>query len=381
MLTFMLFYFGVYGSMHAYVYWKVYHGLQPDGWPLSLFTLFLLVMLNGPILVHHLEKWDLVLPATIMAWISYTWMAFVLWFLFIGIVRDLYNTGIRLAALFAPDTYRLIIPPKPFLAASLILIAAATVWGFIEARGLTVEQVTIKTNSLSSGNADVKSVKVAQISDVHIGLIEGKRRLEQILAILEEEKPDILLCTGDLIDGTNPHTNHLSQTLARYNPPLGKFAVTGNHEYYAGLKESLAFLHEAGFTVLRGVSTQVGPIRISGVDDPGRRRKGEVSYTDEAAALAMGDDDSFTILMKHRPNIDPSSLGKYDLQLSGHTHKGQIFPFNYPVKLRHKYIAGLYNLAGGSMIYTSRGTGTWGPPLRLFAPAEVTIFTIESSQI
>jgi predicted MPP superfamily phosphohydrolase len=378
MLIFMLVYFGVYGSMHAYVFWKVYHALQPEGWPFALFTLFLLVMLNGPLLVRFLEGKGLVLPATIMAWISYTWMAFLLWFLFIGIVRDLYNTGIRLAAQLTPDAYRLIIPPKPFLLASLLLIAIATVWGFIEARGLTVEQVTIKTNSLSSDNAGVKSIKIAQISDVHIGLIEGKRRLEQISAILEKEKPDILLCTGDLVDGMTPHTNHLSEILARYNPPLGKFAVTGNHEFYAGLKESLAFLHEAGFVVLRGNSIQAGPVRISGVDDPAGSRTGEASYTDEAAALAMGDKNSFTILMKHQPNIKERSLGQFDLQLSGHTHKGQIFPFNYPVKLRHKYIAGLYNLAGGSMIYTSRGTGTWGPPLRLFAPAEVTIFTIES---
>lgn len=373
----LIVFFAIYGPMNAYVFWKVQQAMQPKGWPLSLFTFFLLVMLNGPILVHHLEKWGLVLPATVMAWIAYTWMAFLLWFLFIGLTRDLFNTGMRIAARITPEAYRLIIPPKPFLVASLVLIAAATVLGFIEARGLTVEQITIKTDFLSSGDASSKSVKVAQISDVHIGLIEGKRRLEQIIAILEEEKPDILLCTGDLLNGGILHTSHLSEVLARHNPPLGKFAVTGNHEYYAGLEDSLAFMNEAGFTVLRGTSVQAGPIHIAGVDDPAGPRMKQLSYTDETAALAMGDDDSFTILMKHQPDIRKQSLGQFDLQLSGHTHKGQIFPFNYVVKLRHKYIAGLYPLTSGSMIYTSRGTGTWGPPLRLFAPAEVTIITIE----
>ena len=110
-------------------------------------------------------------------------------------------------------------------------------------------------------------------------------------------------------------------------------------------------------------------------------KKKKPSYTDEAAAMAVGNasgvKNSFTILMKHQPDIREESLGRFDLQLSGHTHKGQIFPFNFPVKLRHRYIAGLYDLGRGSQIYTSRGTGTWGPPLRLFAPAEVTIFTIK----
>jgi predicted MPP superfamily phosphohydrolase len=172
----------------------------------------------------------------------------------------------------------------------------------------------------------------------------------------------------------------MSTYFAAINPPLGKFAVTGNHEFYAGLKESLAFLKDAGFTVLRGQAVTTGPIRVAGVDFPAERYIDQPSYIDEQAALDMGDDEGlFTILLKHHPLIEESSLGRFQLQLSGHTHKGQIFPFNYPVRFRYRYIAGLYDLGQGSSVYTSRGTGTWGPPLRLFAPAEVTIFTIESA--
>ncbi|MDF1535276.1 MAG: metallophosphoesterase [bacterium] len=373
MILFMLVYFGIYGSMHAYLFWKIHQVLQPEGLFLAAFTGFLLLMLNGPILVRILERNGQIMPATVLAWISYTWMAFLLWFWFLAVIRDLFNIGVRIAAQIAPDAYRLIIHARPALLVSLVLIALATIWGLVEARGLTVEHVTIKSGAFSSTSGPVK---VAQISDIHIGLIEGQRRLEQIVAILEREKPDILLCTGDLIDGMTPHTNHLSKAFTRYDPPLGKFAVTGNHEFYAGLRGSLAFMEEAGFTVLRGTSAQAGPLRIAGVDDPAGSRTGEASYTDEAAALAMGNGSSFTILMKHQPDITTRSLGQFDLQLSGHTHKGQIFPFNFPVKLRHPYIAGLYELDSGSRIYTSRGTGTWGPPLRLLAPAEVTIFTI-----
>ncbi len=374
MITFLLIYFGIYGSMHAYFFWKTVQALQPQGWPLLFLTGFLLLMVNGPILVRFLERNDQILGATILAWVTYTWMAVLLWFLSMGVVRDLWNTGVRAAALITPGSYRLIVPAKPAYMIILVLISAATVWGFYEGRGLRTERVTIRTQLLPPGS---KPIKVAQISDVHLGIIEGQKRIDQITSILFDEKPDLLLCTGDLMDGAIPHLDHMSIYFAAINPPLGKFAVTGNHEFYAGLEESLAFLEDAGFTVLRGQAVTTGPVRVAGVDFPAERHTGQLSYTDEEAALDMSDEGLFTILLKHQPFIEASSLGRFQLQLSGHTHKGQIFPFNYPVKLRYRYIAGLYDLGEGSSVYTSRGTGTWGPPLRLFSPAEVTIFTIE----
>ncbi len=376
MLIFLLIYFGIYGSMHAYFFWKTVQALQPQGWWLALLTGFLLLMLNGPILVRVLERNDQILGATAMAWVSYTWMAILLWFLSMGIVRDLWNTGVRAAALITPESYRLILPPKPAYIIIIVLISAATVLGFFEARDLKTERITIRTQLLPPGS---KPVKIAQISDVHLGVIEGQKRIDQIASIIFDEKPDLLLCTGDLMDGAIPHLNHMSAYFAAINPPLGKFAVTGNHEFYAGIKESLAFLKDAGFIVLRGQAVTTGPVRVAGVDFPAERQTSQLSYTDEGAALDMGDDAGlFTILLKHHPVVEESSLGRFQLQLSGHTHKGQIFPFNYPVKLRYHYLAGLYDLGRGSRIYTSRGTGTWGPPLRLLAPPEVTIFTIES---
>ena len=371
----MLVYFGIYGSMHIYFLLKTVQALQLEGWPLLFLIGFLLLMVNGPILVRVLERNDQILGATALAWLSYTWMAILLWFLSLGIVRDLWNTGVRAAALITPESYRLIFPAKPAYMIFLVLITGATIWGFFEARDLKTERITIKTQLLPSGT---KPVRIAQISDVHLGIIEGQKRIDQIASILYDEKPDMLVCTGDLMDGAIPHLNHMSAYFAAINPPLGKFAVTGNHEFYAGLEQSLAFLKDAGFTVLRGEAVTVGPVRVAGVDFPAERQTGQLSHVDEGAAFAMGETEGlFTILLKHHPFIEDSSVGRFQLQLSGHTHKGQIFPFNYPVRIRYRYIAGLYDLGKGSKVYTSRGTGTWGPPLRLFSPAEVTIITIE----
>lgn len=374
MLIFMVIYFGIYGSMHIYFFIKTFQALQPQGWPLLFLIAFLLLMVNGPILVRFLERSDQVLGAAALAWVSYTWMAVLLWFLSMGIIKDIWNTGVRAAAHITPESYRLIIPAKPAYIFILAIISAAAIWGYFEGRELRTERITLKTNLLPPGSGPVK---IAQISDVHLGIIEGQRRIDQITSIIFDEKPDLLVCTGDLMDGAIPHLNHLSSHFAAINPPLGKFAVTGNHEFYAGLRESLAFLRDAGFTVLRGETAITGPLRLAGVDFPAQRQTGDTAHINEQAALDKDDEKGlFTILLKHHPLVEELSVGKFQLQLSGHTHKGQIFPFNYPVRLRYKYIAGLYDLGKGSKIYTNRGTGTWGPPLRLFSPAEVTIITI-----
>ena len=377
MSTFLLIYFGIYGSMHLYFFIRTVQALQLQGWLLLGLILFLLLMVNGPILVRFLERNDQILGAAAMAWVSYTWMAILLWFLSLGIIRDLWNIGVRLAAQIIPESYKFVIPARPAYLIILVVIAAATFWGFFEARDLKTDRITIKTRLLPPESS---AIKVAQISDVHLGIIEGQRRINQIASILFDEKPDLLLCTGDLMDGAIPHLNHMSAYFTAINPPLGKFAVTGNHEFYAGLDKSLAFIKDAGFTILRGKAMTTGPLRIAGVDFPAGRQTGQITYTNERTTLDIDDNKGlFTILLKHSPDVEESSVGRFQLQLSGHTHKGQIFPFNYPVRLRYRYIAGLYDLGKGSEVYTSRGTGTWGPPLRLFAPAEVTIITIEKA--
>ncbi len=377
MIYFILFYFGIYGGMHLYFLLKCHLACGTEGWHALFLILFLLLMLNGPILVRILERHGAVLPATILAWISYIWMAVLLWFVFLGLIRDIWNTAVRLMGRVLPGAYSLVIPAKFAFVAILVLIGTATVWGFIEGRSLRTERVTIQTDLLPPGTGPVR---IAQISDVHIGLIEGKKRIDQIISILFEEDPDILVSTGDLVDGNVPHTDHLAHLFALYRPPWGKFAVTGNHEFYAGLEGSLQFHEDAGFQVLRGTSVEAGPIRIAGVDDPAGSHTGETTFLDETAALSTVHQDQFTILLKHQPLVQDPSVGLFQLQLSGHTHKGQIFPFSIPVRLRYRYYAGLFSLGQGSKIYTSRGTGTWGPPLRLFSPAEVTILTIKGSE-
>jgi hypothetical protein len=174
---------------------------------------------------------------------------------------------------------------------------------------------------------------------------------------------------------TNPQG--LGEFLQEIQPRYGKFAVTGNHEYYAGLSQPLDFTQRAGFTVLRGeVQTLPIGIHIAGVDDPIGNRYGLNKNITEKELLSNPDREGFTILLKHRPVVDQDAAGLFDLQLSGHVHKGQIFPFNLLTYIHYPVRAGHNSLASGSSIYVSRGTGTWGPPVRFLAPPEVTVIDL-----
>ncbi|MEK6776566.1 MAG: hypothetical protein AABY87_06780 [bacterium] len=169
----------------------------------------------------------------------------------------------------------------------------------------------------------------------------------------------------------------LSELMAGIRPRYGKFAVMGNHEYYAGIGQTLDFTRKAGFTMLRdeGVSAGCG-ISIAGVDDPAGRRYGLKDQVSEKALLQGLPHGPFTLLLKHRPVVDQGSVGLFDLQLSGHVHKGQIFPFNLIAWFYYPLRAGESVLGNGSHLYVSRGSGTWGPPIRFLAPPEITVIEL-----
>jgi predicted MPP superfamily phosphohydrolase len=204
------------------------------------------------------------------------------------------------------------------------------------------------------------------------------------LEVVRNANPDILVSTGDLVDGrlsreeVLSRLNSIAAIIAALPTKAGKFAVAGNHEFYAGIGPSLDFTRAAGFTVLRNQSAQLPEgITITGIDDLALDRKsGNSVSTAESELLKPFPTDKFHLLLKHRPVVPASSDGRFDLQLSGHVHKGQLFPFNLLVRLKFPIPCGTTSTAANSKIHVSRGSGTWGPPMRFLAPPEVTIIDI-----
>ncbi|MFH1603532.1 MAG: metallophosphoesterase [Pseudomonadota bacterium] len=366
MLTFLSVALLIYGSMHLYALcnvWRVF----PHSFGLALaLTLAGTVLTLSPVIVWLLERqsWHRATVAT--AWVSYTWMGYLFLFLCIGLLFDL---GHAVATLLNFDW-----PLNKLLAFRTVglLALAALGYGFVEARRIQVEEVNITTPKLASGR-----VTIAQISDLHLGIMLGDDFLDRVLGKLHEIKPDIVVATGDIVDGQGDDLEALARRFHSYAPPLGAYAVTGNHEYHAGLENSLSFLRNAGFTVLRGESAKAGGIVLVGVDDRTALFSGQQARLDTSRALASITANDFIVLLKHQPVVGSDT--PFDLQLSGHVHGGQIFPFVYLTRLTYGVHTGFTELADGRRLYVSRGAGTWGPPIRLFAAPEITLITITSA--
>jgi len=365
MLTFMSVALLIYGSMNLYAFSKVWLAFPHTlGLGLAL-TLAGLMLTFSPLLVWYMERqsWHGATVAT--AWVSYTWMGFLFLFFCIGLAFDLGHAFATLLSLKWPlgnvTAFRI----------TGLLALAALGYGLIEARQIQIEKVNISTPKLATGR-----ITIAQISDLHLGMMKGDKFLGSVMDKIRELKPDIVVATGDIIDGQGDDLDALAPGFKAYPPPLGAYAVTGNHEHYAGLDNSLRFLHNAGFTVLRGESAVAGGIVLVGVDDPGSRDPDQPARLDTRKALASVTRNDFIVLLKHQPVVDDDT--PFDLQLSGHIHGGQIFPFVYLTRLVYGVHTGLTRLTDGRLLYVSRGTGTWGPPIRLFAPPEITLITIES---
>lgn len=375
MVLFLLTYLAVYGGIHLYFFLKARQAFRPQRISLVVVILFLILMVFAPILVRYLDRAGYHGMARPPAFFAYIWMAVVLWFFAIGVVADIWNAAIKTISIGVPTAGRFSVPPKGGMILILSIILVSGLWGLYEAGNIRMTAVKIKTDLLSPGS---RPIRIVQISDLHLGLIVGEARLKKVAGRISVAEPDIIVSTGDLVDGTASNFDHLAGHLADIKPRLGKFAVLGNHEYYAGIGESLEFHKAAGFRMLRGETYQIDDhFIIAGVDDPAGRRIGQATRNNEDSILPPMEKKEYCILLKHRPDVKKESLGRFDLQLSGHTHKGQLYPFNYLVRLVHPRLSGFFKLGKNSSLYVSPGTGTWGPPMRLMASPEITLITVE----
>jgi uncharacterized protein len=362
MLSFLSVALLIYGAMHLYVLGKVWLAF-PHSLGLALVLILLGIALTfSPLLIHFLERQGWHRAAVASAWVSYTWMGYLFLFFCVGLLFDFGHVLAMLLNFNWPGD------AMAFRAVGLLAFALLG-YGFVEARQIRVETLNITTPKLAAGR-----VTIAQISDLHLGIMRGDALLDQVVVRLRALKPDIVVATGDMIDMQGDDFAEFARRFHAYTPPLGAYAVTGNHEYYAGLGNSLRFLRDAGFTVLRGETARAGGIVLVGVDDPSVASSGRQASTESRKALASLAANNFIVLLKHQPVV--SSDIPFDLQLSGHIHGGQIFPFVYLTRMIYHVYTGLTQLADGRQLYVSRGTGTWGPPIRLFAPPEITLITI-----
>ena len=256
--------------------------------------------------------------------------------------------------------------------------ATAAVLGGISVRSaladVEVNEVEVKLDRLPTA---LSGMSIVQLTDVHIGPTIGKNFLEHVVERANAQKPEAIVITGDLVDGSVASLREHVAPLAKLRARYGVFFVTGNHEYYSGADEWLAELERLGVRPLRNELVAIGDrgasIDLAGVDDHSALGFGPGHGADYAKALGGARPDRELIMLAHQPSqIVHAARAGVGLQLSGHTHGGQIWPFGALVRLNQPYVAGLHRHDERTQIYVSRGTGYWGPPMRLFCPAEIT---------
>jgi predicted MPP superfamily phosphohydrolase len=213
---------------------------------------------------------------------------------------------------------------------------------------------------------------IVQVTDLHVGPTIGKEFVEEVVRQVNELRADVVVITGDLVDGSVADLSAHVAPLGKLQAKHGVFFVTGNHEYYSGVDEWLAYLGKLGIRVLRNEHVDLGAIHLAGVDDSGAHQFGNGHGEDIPKAVLGRAPHKPVVLLAHQPRaIDAAADNGVDLQLSGHTHGGQIIPWNFFVRLQQPYVAGLVQHRS-AQLYVSCGTGYWGPPMRVGVPAEIT---------
>ncbi|WP_228044409.1 metallophosphoesterase [Streptomyces ferrugineus] len=242
-------------------------------------------------------------------------------------------------------------------------------------RGPRVKRVTVPLAKLPRS---AHGYRIAVVSDVHLGPILGRGFTERVVATVNATQPDLIAVVGDLVDGSVDDLRSAVEPIGGLRARHGAFFVTGNHEYFSGAEEWTEHVQELGLRLLANQRVELAAFDLAGVNDVTGEEHDD--GPDLAAALADRDPSRTSVLLAHQPVfVDEAVRHGVDLQLSGHTHGGQLWPMNYVAELANPTVAGLERY-GDTQLYVSRGAGAWGPPTRVGAPSDVTVVELASRQ-
>lgn len=322
--------------------------------------------------------WERLASSVVSEWvyrIGAFWLAFMFYFLMVMLVIDL----VRLFDYFFHFLPEFSPTGKLNLGyAAIGLVTMIVIGGYINALTTRIKEIPLTIHKKVTG---VSELKILMASDIHLGALIGERQELKLVRIINEQKPDLVLLCGDLVDGDiGPALRkNLGRHIQEIKTPLGVYAIPGNHEYIGGIQNTLPYLQSINIKVLRDeVVTLADGIQLVGRDDRDSRRMGSEFNPHDLKTLTKDLDHSKPIIvMNHQPfNLNEAVEVGADLHLSGHTHNGQMWPFNFITKAIFELSWGLKQ-KGNTTFYVSSGFGSWGPPVRIGNTPEVVIFRIK----
>ncbi len=374
----------VLGGVHYYLYARLARAPGIEAWQRAGLILFASSFVALP-LGMFASRFAPRAVGNVVATVTFTWMGFLILAFFLTLASEVVRGAVALL-----DVTR-VLPEDPerrtFIARVLsggVGIAAAGLGGIGYASVKAPVQVKPVEVSLRRLPASLDGFRIVQLTDVHVGPTIDGTFLRDVVDRVNALEPDLVAITGDLVDGSVDELREHVAPLADLKAKHGVFFVTGNHEYYSGPDAWIAELERLGVRVLRNERVEIGrggeSFDLAGIDDYRAKDFGRGHGADLGKAVAGRDDERELVLLAHQPKhafeAEKAGVG---LQLSGHTHGGQIFPWGFMVRLDQKFVRGLDRL-GDLQVYTSCGTGYWGPPMRVGAPAEITEVTLRATK-
>ncbi len=379
MILFLVIVLSIYGLLNGYLIWRGSQALSGLRYGRLLFMLvFLSSMLAYPVGRILNNRWPSRFNEFLISAGSYHLALMLYLFLFL-LVRDIMRGLVKISGVsLAGASWLQVRNP-----ASFMFIAALTLTviflGHLNAINPRLETIEIKIDKKVPAGSELRAVL---ISDIHLGTINRSNRLEKLVERINRLKPDIVFLAGDIVDeGVSlEEEEKMVGLLRQIRSPLGLYACPGNHEYYSGLEKNISYLEKAGVKVLMDRAEKVdGWLYVIGRMDRTAERAGHRRLSLEEIIEREGVDRSWPlVVLDHQPlNLSEAARAEVDLQLSGHTHAGQLFPLNLINKLIYEQYWG-YLKKGKTHIYVSSGSGTWGPAVRTGSRSEIVLLKIVS---
>ncbi|MFT5441444.1 MAG: putative MPP superfamily phosphohydrolase [Myxococcota bacterium] len=369
-LIFLAVFLGVLGSAHYYLVSRI--ALQPQ-WPEGVANgvVATLILGFGVLVVQGLLRRRLGVVSKLLSWVAYIWLGFLFYVFILTAFSELAKVALQLV----PDA----IDPVSFARGRALGIVGLSlaITAIAVRRGLappTHKRIEVSIDGLPP---EFDGFSIVQISDIHIGPLLDRRFAQHLTDRVNALKPDLVAVTGDLVDGRVEQLRSEVEPFRDVSAQHGVFFVTGNHDFYSGADDWVECVTGFGWQVLRNRSVTItsgtgASFDLVGVDDPHGAMLDGVGSEDLESALQNTSDNNVLILLAHDPaTFRRTRKTRVALQLSGHTHGGQIWPFGWAVRASVPWVAGLYR-DGTNQIYVSCGTGFWGPPMRFGTEAEIT---------
>lgn len=356
----------IYGLVNSYIFIRGLQAIPAGSYWRPWFITGFWVIAATFILARILER---VYPCGftgVITWIGSFWLAFMLYFILIALFIDIARVINHFFHIFPQSIYIDYERTKLtvlLVAAALVTVVVAA--GFINARSPRIKTLELHVRKTVTGD---KALNIVMASDIHLGTIIAKRKANRLVADINSLNPDIVLFAGDVVDEDLAPVikNNLGANLNQIKAKFGVYAITGNHEFIGGAEPAVKYLRDHGINVLRDSSILINDrFYVVGREDRDKPRFTGKSRKELAELMQQVDVSRPVILMDHQPfNLEAASHQGVDLQISGHTHHGQLWPFNYITKAIYELSQG-YKQIGQTHFYVSNGFGTWGPPVRL----------------